>query len=224
MTLNKKLIASLVCAMTLLTSFPTFASTIAADEATLQSKTLNLDEIDINKLSNDNNVDSDELRASIEKSLNSNKFSPFSEIKSKKNEVKPSSGNLENSTLDKIKNSIFNTSSLNWYVRDNQDSTAYTASTSAITASGVKPQVGMAAVHQNSSGTPYIPFGTDIYFENAVTIQGDDYAFFNVQDTGDLNFKRTSYWADLYFGTSTSANNTAALNYGIKKVNYGYYA
>lgn len=213
--LNKKLIASLVCAMTLFTSFPTFAST-TTNQVTPQSQALNINEIDINKLSKDNNVDPDQLQASIEQSLKSTKFSPFSEIKSQNTKKESSSKKVQNSTL--------NVNSLNWNVRSDQDSTAYTASTSARTASGVVPKVGMAAVHQYSSGTPYIPFGTRIYYENLVTIQGNDYASFDVEDTGDLNFRRTSYWTDLYFGTSTSANNTAALNYGINTVTYGYYS
>lgn len=221
--LNKKIIASLVCAMTMLTSFPTFASTIT-DKVSSQSETLNIEEIDVDKLSKDNNVDSEELQRSIEQALKSTKFSPFSEIESKQSEEQTSSDKVKNSTLDKIKSNIINKYSLNWNTKVNQDSTAYTSSTSARTASGVKPKVGMAAVHQYSTGTPYIPFGTTIYFESTVNIQGDNYAFFDVEDTGDLRFKRTSYWTDLYFGTSTSANNKAALNYGIKKINYGYYS
>lgn len=215
MKLNQKVIASLICAMSLLTSFPTFAST-TTNENKPQSQSFNIDEIDINKLSKDNNVDPDQLRASIEKSLKSTIFSPFSEIKSQKNKKESSS--------EKVKDSNLNVNSSSWIVRVDQDSTAYTSRTGARTASGAVPKIGMAAVHQYSSGTPYIPFGTRIYYENAVTIQGNQYASFDVQDTGDLDFNLSDYWTDLYFGISTASSEKAVVNYGQPTVTYGYYS
>lgn len=82
----------------------------------------------------------------------------------------------------------------------------------------------MAAVHHDSSSTPYIPFGTRIYYENAVTIQGNQYASFDVQDTGDLDFILSDYWTGLYFGVSTASSEKAVADYGQPTVTYGYYS
>lgn len=87
MKLNKKILASVIGVMTLVNSVPAFAAT-KIDQVIPQSETLNINSIDINRLSKDNNVDPNELRASIEKSLTSTRFSPFSGVKVKNNTKK----------------------------------------------------------------------------------------------------------------------------------------
>ncbi|NOW05392.1 hypothetical protein [Clostridium beijerinckii] len=211
MKLNKKIIASIACAMTLMTAFPAFATTTASG-ITTKSKTLDINNIDIDKLSKDNNVDPNELRASIEKSLKSHRFSPFSGVKVKNNAKQTSS--------KKVNNDIKLDDYHGYCSQYNQNSTAYTDTQ---TASGNSPYIGIVAVHHDSSGTPYIPFGTKIYYSNSVSIQGDDYNSFDVEDTGDPNFVQSDYWTDIYFGQPTYDNEQAALNYGNNLVDYHYW-
>lgn len=173
-----------------------------------------LNEININGLSAKFHVNSDELRKEIEKEANSPVFSPFSAIKADYGIKASTSSNVSNSIISP--NTMID---LHYY---NQNSTAYLA-TGYKTASGLWPAIGMCAVHHYSNGTPYIPFGKGIYYENhPVNIQGSIYNSFTVQDTGDPNFVQSSYWNDLFFGSNTSANRNAAINYGNQLVNYYY--
>jgi hypothetical protein len=209
--LNKKILASLIGVMTLVNSVPTFAAT-RIDQVTPQSKTLSINDIDINKLSKDNNVDPNELRTSIEKSLKSTRFSPFSGVKVKNNTKKIDS--------QKINNNIKLDSYSGYCSQYNQNSTAYTDTQ---TASGNAPYVGIVAVHHDGSGDPYIPFGTTIYYSNSVSIQGDDYSSFDVEDTGDRDFVQSDYWTDVYFGQPTEENEKACMDYGNNLVDYHYW-
>lgn len=210
MKLNKKIVASLIGVMTLVNSFPAFAAT-RIDQVNPQSKTLDINSIDINKLSKDNNVDPSELRTSIEKSLKSHRFSPFSDVKSQKNTKSSSEiNNRKNVKLDSDDGTTY---------QSGEDSTAYTDTE---TASGVDPEVGMVAVHHYRSGKPYIPFGTQLTYSSPITIQGNDYTDFSVQDTGDAHFNRSSYWTDIYFGSPSDDNEQACLDYGVQSVDYSY--
>lgn len=204
--------------------------TIAAPSQNKDSVTVpsNIDE-----LSARFHVDADELRAEIEKQANSPVFSPFSAIKVYDDGIEASTTISETAPdwaeelfrREKDEASATAANAL-WYNQYNQDSTAYLA-TGNRTASGVWPAVGMCAVHRYSNGTPYINFGTTVYLDGPATpdilIQGVYYYAFDVQDTGDANFVRSTYWLDFYFGNNTSANQTAALNYGVRKIGYGYY-
>lgn len=165
------------------------------------------DTFDIYDVSRKNNVDPDDLTDAVIKGMNSDKFSPFSEIQ----------------TLDQKNAAVVNNeeavSPQSEHIIENQDSTAYLATGNA-GASGTMPWVGSCAVHRaNSNSTrPLIPFGTTVYYLNkTVTIEGNTYSSFVVNDTGDANFNRSIYWTDLYFGDKTSENYTAAMNYGVQR-------
>lgn len=162
------------------------------------------EQFNVEELSRKFNVNPEELTDSIIHDLNSDRFSPFSNIET------PDT-NSENSDI----------SLLFEYSASNQDSTAYLA-TGNPGASGNMPWIGSCAVHNGGSvGTaPIIPFGTTIHYLNkTVNIGGKNYSSFVVNDTGDLQRRKSLYWTDLYFGANTSANYSAALNYGNQKVN-----
>lgn len=157
----------------------------------------------VQELSRENNVDPEELTDAIIHDLDSDRFSPFSRI----------------STLDED-NSEDSIMPLYEFTYTNQDSTAYLATGNA-GASGKMPWIGSCAVHNGGNGntTPIIPFGTTIlYMNSSVTIQGKTYSSFIVNDTGDPQRRKSTYWTDIYFGDNNSANYTAAINYGNKKV------
>ncbi|MCI8529083.1 MAG: hypothetical protein HFH82_08050 [Lachnospiraceae bacterium] len=108
------------------------------------------------------------------------------------------------------------------YLIENQDSTMY-LETGNPCASGVYPYVGCVAVHQKSTTdrNPIFPFGTMIHYQgSSVNIGGVKYSEFMVEDTGDLSFKRTTYWTDVYGGANTDENYRMAINYGVKKVSF----
>lgn len=198
---------------TILLPFNSFAANVIVQNnksQDVQSQNVNSTKIDIDGLSKKYHVNPNELRAAIEKAANSPVFSPFSEIKANLG-IEPS--------ISKITPAQAESGYIQVY---NQNSTAYLA-TGYLTASGLIPAVGMCAVHHYSSGSPYIPFGTSIYYDNSVQIQGQNYSIFDVEDTGDPNFVQSAYWTDLFFGANTSANQTAALNYGNNLVGYKWY-
>ncbi|WP_024834523.1 hypothetical protein [Ruminiclostridium josui] len=112
------------------------------------------------------------------------------------------------------------------YSYSNQDVTAYTAYSSALTASGATPEVGYVAVHPKTWGShtnPLFPFGafitttSELYLPNA----GDGMTVFQVQDIGDVNNTRglTKYWFDCYVGLKPTYDQ-AAINFGKQKCNY----
>lgn len=162
------------------------------------------EQYDVEKLSAQYHVDPEKLTDKIIEGETSGKFSPFSE--------------LEIIGKVKTKEQPINNAVTAEHIVYNQDSTAYLA-TGNPGASGLMPWVGSCAVHKVSgtTNTPLIPFGTTVsYLNRTVNIGGNGYSAFVVNDTGDPNNIRSLYWSDLYFGANTSANKTAALNYGVK--------
>lgn len=124
-----------------------------------------------------------------------------------------------------------------WYVQfavKNQKSTAYTEESGApVAASGKEYCIGGIAVHPrypvNSGGDPLeplLPFGTIIYLEKPIKIQGQEFTYLKVIDTGDVNYRLWSahpYWFDVYHGTGNYYNNKDARDYGVPLVNYSWY-
>lgn len=236
---------------TLCLPFSSFAADKTVQDSSaqvVQSEKFDMNVIDINDLANKNHVDPDELRAAIEKANNSPVFSPFSAVK-RNDGIEASSGIIDvpsdgldvnkidinglskehhvnpdqlRSLLERVINSPVKkgVTPQSVITRYDQNSTAYVA-TGNKTASGVWPAVGMCAVHHYSNGTPYIPFGTIIYYDRYVTILGNSYSSFDVEDTGDPNFVQSTYWTDLFFGPAS--NWQAAINYGNQIVTYAYY-
>lgn len=162
------------------------------------------EQYDVERLSLQYRVDPEALTDVIIEGETSAKFSPFSE--------------LEVIGQEKRNETPVNNAVRSEHIVENQDSTAYLA-TGNPGASGTMPWVGSCAVHKVSgtSNTPLIPFGTTVsYLNRSVNIGGNSYSAFVVNDTGDPNNVRSLYWTDLYFGSNTSENKTAALNYGVK--------
>ena len=99
----------------------------------------------------------------------------------------------------------------------NQDVTAYTAPSGALTASELVPQVGYVAVHKYN-GQPIVPFGTVLITSGSIELpSGVLRNVFQVQDLGDLDWRLSSYWIDVYFGLSTTANKDKARTFGLQK-------
>lgn len=121
-----------------------------------------------------------------------------------------------------------------WYVVfkvKQQRITAYTAYPGATKASSGKDCfLGSAAVHpripQNQGGSvfePVIPFETQLFFSEPITIQGQEYRDFTVLDTGDVNYrlwKQYPYWVDIYWGTSSSYTVGEAHEFGVNLADY----
>nr|WP_325299887.1 hypothetical protein [uncultured Dysosmobacter sp.] len=163
------------------------------------------EEYDVFDISERNHVDPEELTDAIIKGIYSDKFSPFSEIEIIDSENEP----VNESVLVPQTEHIFN----------NQDSTAYVA-TGNPGASGTMPWVGSCAVHKANSNTtkPLIPFGTIVYYLNrTVSIGGKDYNSFIVNDIGDVDYNRSLYWTDVFFGDNTAEIRREALEYGVKR-------
>lgn len=124
-----------------------------------------------------------------------------------------------------------------WYIQfsvKNQKSTAYTEMSGAqVSASGKPYFIGSIAVHPrypvNSGGNPLeplIPFGTQIYLDKPIKIQGQDFTTLKVIDTGDVNYRLWPghpYWVDIYHGTGSYYNIKDANDYGVPLVNYTWY-
>lgn len=124
------------------------------------------------------------------------------------------------------------------YVFD-QNATAYCAAPGKKGSSGVTMAVGMVAVHPKvySANTatavnsgPVIPYGTLLTWYStsaSVTINGQSYRQFTVQDIGQTNNQQnySRWWVDIYFGTNTVANVNAANAFGNKHTySYSYWA
>ncbi|BFH68807.1 hypothetical protein J27TS7_23770 [Paenibacillus dendritiformis] len=115
----------------------------------------------------------------------------------------------------------------------NQDFTAYLGPAGVskpVFASGASAYIGGVAVHPSSWGSsnwnkPIYPFGTMLVLtgnNRIVTPDGSSLNTFIVEDTGDLNnTKGLSYrWVDVYFGKYSTANYSAAIQFGKKKFSY----
>ncbi|MGI6488688.1 MAG: hypothetical protein GX964_06175 [Syntrophomonadaceae bacterium] len=118
----------------------------------------------------------------------------------------------------------------------NQASTAYTESPGAPPGAGGRPYFpGAVAVHPEtpvawggSPLEPIIPFNTSIHLLDppSILIQGQEHKFFQVIDTGDVNWslrRDSPYWIDLFFGTTNQWSHRKASNYGVKRVDYYWY-
>lgn len=118
-----------------------------------------------------------------------------------------------------------------WYVRfsvKNQSTSAYVGEADAtLSASGNRYFIGAVAVHPLYSGAsplaPIIPFGTTLFLDAPITVQGQSRNAFKVIDTGDVKFGRFGsypYWFDIYWGAPNDYNTREALVYGTKLVDY----
>lgn len=190
----------------------------AAEENEKQSASItemSKDEIkeyfDIDRLAKEYGVREDELLDAVYEGIHSERFSPFSEV-----ETIGTKRSAER--VEKIN------SNARTIIAYNQDSTMY-LETGNPCASGNYPYVGCVAVHRKSSTdrTPIIPFGTRIYYEDdSVNINGANYESFIVEDTGDKNYIRSTYWTDVYGGANNAANYAMAINYGLKTVDISW--
>ncbi len=125
---------------------------------------------------------------------------------------------------------------LKWYIKfsvEDQQATAYVAEAySPITASGEVCFIGGVAMHPvypiNAGGNPLIPsipFGTTLYLDKPVEVQGKEYTSFQVMDTGDVYYglwPEYPYWVDIYFGTANYYSRLDAKDFGTEKVSYSW--
>jgi len=166
----------------------------------------------IDELAAEYGMDAEELTDSFYKGIHSNRFSPFSEV---------ASANSTQGTCEYVKERGLQRTVIAY----DQESTMY-LETGNNCASGVYPYVGCVAVHRKSSTNmaPVLPFGTRIYYENdSVNINGINFESFIVEDTGDPEYKRsTYYWTDVYGGANTEANRIMARNYGVNWVDISW--
>lgn len=183
--------------------------------------------VDVEKLAEKNGVDAYELKEAILEGLNSEKASPFSNLKVEKNtrtEIQKddaiSSQSIETSSVSRATNTKES--------KKSQDSTAYVAKSGALTASGKTPAVGMCAMNTNvttktgNTTSSTIKLGTKLYMNSSINVNGASCDTFVVEDRGAPQ-NRTSYWIDIYFGINNTSNYNAAVNYGVKSVSYYYY-
>jgi len=177
-------------------------------------------DVNVNELAEKYNVDADELRESIENGKDEAVASPFSNLEtSEKADGFKFGKNILRKDPDAPGGKVW---------KANQDSTAYVAKKGSLTASGKAPSVGMCAMHTNvttrtgATTKDVVRFGTPIYMDKSVNVNGKLRSIFYVEDRGAGN-GRTKYWIDIYFGNKTNATYKAAINYGIRKVSYYYY-
>lgn len=166
--------------------------------------------IDINSMAIVYDVDADLLLDKIYNDLHSDSviFSPFT--------------NIELGISDDNGAETYNMARTAPYVVFDQDSTMYLATGNACS-SGNMPYVGCCAVHpaSKSNPEPIIPYGSYIQLQgSSVSIGGATYTSFTVEDTGDISFKRTLYWIDIFGGDNNDENYRMAINYGVRKVTY----
>lgn len=122
-----------------------------------------------------------------------------------------------------------------WYVKfsvSNQKATAYVGEGIPIGASGNHCFIGGVATHPlypvNSGGHPLqpaIPFGTTIYLNKPLEIQGSSYLSFKVMDTGDVNFRlwpEHPYWLDIYWGNANYYSRLSSQKFGTNIVSYSW--
>ncbi len=124
-----------------------------------------------------------------------------------------------------------------WYIRfsvKDQRTTAYTEEVGAPKASNGQPYfLGGIAVHPRypiqyggDPRTPLIPFGTVIYPEKPIKIQGQEYTALTVMDTGDVTYglwESHPYWFDVYSGSGNYWANQEASKFGIPLTSYYWY-
>ncbi len=120
-----------------------------------------------------------------------------------------------------------------WYVKfsvKDQKSTAYLEYGGVRPSSGGSYYIGGVAVHPIYPGVdprkPIIPYGTMIYLEEPITVQGREMSAFKVFDTGDIYYGRygaTPYWIDVFLGRGNYYSDRSAGEFGIKTVDYYWY-
>lgn len=129
------------------------------------------------------------------------------------------------------------TAKAKWYIEfsvKDQKSTAYTEAANApVSSAGREYFIGSGAVHPryplNSGGearSPIIPFGTTLYLQKPLEVQGQHYTELVVNDTGDVYYglwPSHPYWVDVYFGTTNYYNQQNASAAGVKLINYKWY-
>ena len=125
----------------------------------------------------------------------------------------------------------------NWYIQftvKDQKSTAYTEATRApISSAGKEYFIGSGAVHPryplNSGGearSPIIPFGTTIYLNEPIEVQGQKITSLVINDTGDVYYglwPSHPYWVDVYFGNTNYYNQQSASKAGVRIIDYSWY-
>jgi len=124
-----------------------------------------------------------------------------------------------------------------WYIQfsvKDQHSTAYTEEVGApLAANGQPYYLGGIAVHPRypiqyggDPRTPLIPYGTVIYPEKPIKIQGDYYNALTVMDTGDVDYglwENHPYWFDVYYGSGNYWANQSARSFGTPLTSYSWY-
>lgn len=120
-----------------------------------------------------------------------------------------------------------------WYVKfsvQDQKSTAYLEYGGVRPSSGGNYYIGGVAVHPIYPGAdprqPIIPYGTMIYLEQPITVNGRQMSAFKVFDTGDIYYGRygaTPYWFDVFLGRGNYYADKSAIEYGIRTVDYYWY-
>jgi hypothetical protein len=124
-----------------------------------------------------------------------------------------------------------------WYIQfsvKQQKSTAYTEAASApVASSGKQYHFGGVAVHPRhplqyggKATTPIIPYGTEIFLNKPIKIQGEERKSLVVLDTGDVNYglwPDHPYWFDIYWGNTNYYNVKDARNYGAHLTDYYWY-
>lgn len=128
-------------------------------------------------------------------------------------------------------------SAANWYIEfsvKDQKATAYTEAANApVSSAGREYFIGSGAVHPRyplqSGGearSPIIPFGTTLYLQEPIEVQGQQITELTVNDTGDVYYGLWSshpYWVDVYFGTTNYYNQQSASKAGVKQIDYKWY-
>lgn len=129
------------------------------------------------------------------------------------------------------------TADANWFIEfsvKEQKFTAYTEAVNApVSSAGREYFIGSGAVHPRhplqyggEARSPIIPFGTTLYLQEPVEVQGQQYAELTVNDTGDVYYglwPSHPYWVDVYYGTTNYYNQKSAHQAGVKLINYKWY-
>lgn len=172
-------------------------------------------------LAEENSVDPYELRQAVLEDMESDIFAPFSKVDSFK--LVP----LPNETVEYVTNT--KTRSVQTIARkENQTATAYTGDSGVLTASNKTPAVGMCAMDidvTTKTGTTtseIVRLGTRLYLDDFIDVNGTSLSSLVVEDRGSGRSSWTTYWIDVCFGTTSSATESAALNFGNQTISYSY--
>lgn len=125
----------------------------------------------------------------------------------------------------------------NWYIKfsvKDQKATSYTEEANApVASSGDNYFIGSGAVHPqyplNAGGKttqPIIPYGTTVYLDKPIDIQGAKHSTLVINDTGDVYYglwRSHPYWIDVYYGQTNYYNNKSANKAGVRLIDYHWY-